>query len=48
MAPDHPAVQSCCIAAAEPRLPLPDPEEFIKGLKVSFPSLLNALIYARV
>ena len=27
-------------------LPLPDTNKFIKGLKVSFPSLLNALIYS--
>lgn len=28
--------------------PLPETDEFIKGLKVSLPSLLNALIYACV
>lgn len=43
------------IASSEPGLllareqpPLPDTDEFIKGLKVSLPSLLNALIYASV
>lgn len=50
-------VSSFCIASAllrhhfiraQAASPLPDTNEFIKGLKVSLPSLLNALIYACV
>lgn len=38
----------CHRAQTAPGCPFQITDEFIKGLKVSFPSLLNALIYARV